>query len=176
MTARQNHSYRVSYYEKDGDGKTIGPGLDATIYQPAPDFRFLNDTGNSIFISGYVVGDRLTFELYGTKDGRAAVVDGPHLLTSTPPGDPIYAPTDTLKPGEQKQIEHPHPGGSAIATYHVTYADGTVKEQVFKSFYRPWPAQYLVGVDPATLPPATTPGTTTNTTPATPPTVSPTPD
>jgi len=29
---RRNHSYRVPYYERDGEGNFIGPGLDATIY------------------------------------------------------------------------------------------------------------------------------------------------
>jgi len=142
---RQNHSYRVSYYEKDGEGNRIGPGLDATIYSHKPDFRFLNDTGNSILIQGFVEGDRLTFELYGTRDGRTATVDGPKTLSSSAPGEPVYIETDALPEGETKQIERAHPGGSATATYRVRYPDGTAKEQVFKSYYRPWPEKYLIG-------------------------------
>ena len=145
VTARRNHSYRVSYYETDGDGNYIGPGLDATIYSPQPDFRFLNDTTSTILIRGYVEGDKVTFELYGTKDGRRSEVDGPYTLSTIPPGDPIYAETDTLPPGEKKRLERAHPGGSAIATYKVYYPDGEVKEQVFKSYYRPWPERWLVG-------------------------------
>lgn len=148
VTARRNHSYRVSYYEKDGDGKYIGPGLDATIYDPNPDFRFKNDTAHSILVTGYVIGDRITFELYGKKDGRTGTVTGPTLLSSSPPGEPIYIETDDLAPGEKKQIEKPHPGGSASATYVITYADGRTDETVFTSSYRPWPAQYLIGRDP----------------------------
>ncbi len=147
ITARTNHSYRVVYYEKDGEGNYIGPGLDATIYQPAPDFKFMNDTSSNILLQAHVDGDFLTFDIYGTKDGRTSKIDGPHTLTVTPAGDPIYTATDTLAPGEQKQTEHPHPGGSATATYTITYADGTTKQQVFKSFYRPWPARFLVGTD-----------------------------
>lgn len=145
ITARTAHSYRVSYYEKDGDDKYIGPGLDATIYQPQPDLKFVNDTGNTILIWGYVKGDKVTFEIYGTKDGRKPEVIGPNKLSETPPGDPIYTETDTLAKGITKQIETPHPGGTATATYRVTYANGEVKEQVFKSSYRAWPAHYLVG-------------------------------
>lgn len=152
VTMRRNHSYRVSYYEKDGNGTRIGPGLDATIYDPQPDFRFKNDTANPIMIIGYVIGDKATFELYGTKDGRTASVDGPHQLTETPSGDPIYIETTDLAPGVKKQVETPHPGGTAIATYSVTYADGHVNKQVFRSSYRPWPAQYLVGVAALTSP------------------------
>ncbi len=145
VTARRNHSYRVSYYETDGDGNYIGPGLDATIYSPQPDFRFLNDTTSTILIRGYVEGYKVTFELYGTRDGRKSEVDGPYTLSIIPPGDPIYAETDTLPPGEKKRLERAHPGGSAIATYKVYYPDGEIKEQIFKSYYRPWPERWLIG-------------------------------
>ncbi|MDA2922859.1 VanW family protein [Patescibacteria group bacterium AH-259-L07] len=145
ITARRNHSYRVPYYEYDGEGDFIGPGLDATIYNPDPDFRFVNDTEAAILIQGYVKGDKITFELYGTKDGRVAEVDGPHTLSTLPPGPPIYAETDTLHKGVTKRIESAHPGGEAVATYKITYPDSSVKEQVFKSYYRKWPARYLVG-------------------------------
>ncbi len=152
VTERQNHSYRVPYYERDGNGNTIGPGLDATIYSPRPDFKFKNDTGNTILLSGYVHGDKVTFELYGTSDGRHSVIDGPHLLSSAPAGEPIYIETDTLPKGERKQIEKSHAGGSTVATYTITYPDGTTNEQVFKSVYRRWPAQFLVGTKEATPP------------------------
>ena len=146
ITARRNHSYRVSYYEKDATGKKIGPGLDATIYQPQPDLKFKNDTANPIMIIGYVIGDKATFELYGTKDGRASEIDGPHQLTDIPVGDPIYIQSTDIPVGTKKQVETPHAGGTAIATYTVTYADGHKDTTVFHSSYRPWPAQYLVGV------------------------------
>lgn len=148
VTSRQNHSYRVSYYEKDGDGRDIGPGLDATIYSPRPDFKFKNDTGASILIQGSVRGNKVSFELYGTRDGRVSSIDGPRTLTTLPPGDPIYADTDTLPVGTTQQIEKPHPGGQAIATYTVKYADGKTVTQTFKSSYRPWPARFLVGTKP----------------------------
>jgi len=145
VTARRNHSYRVPYYERDGEGNFIGPGLDATIYSPNPDFRFRNDTESYILIQGYVEGDKVTFEFYGTSDGRKASVDGPHTLSEVPAGDPIYRETDTLPAGETKKIDTAHPGGVAVATYTIEYADGTVEEQEFKSYYRKWPAKYLVG-------------------------------
>lgn len=146
ITARRNHSYRVSYYEKDGNGRYIGPGLDATIYEPDPDFRFRNDTGNPILIVGYVAGDKLTFEFYGTKDGRTSAVSGPTVLTETPPGEPVYIETTELAPGVKKQVETAHPGGSTTATYTITYADGRMEAQEFKSWYRRWPAVFMVGV------------------------------
>lgn len=146
VTARRNHSYRVSYYERDGNGAYIGPGLDATIYEPEPDFKFRNDTAHPILIIGYVVGDKVTFELYGTKDGRKSSIDGPYLLTETAPGEPVYIETTELAPGVIRQVETAHPGGSTIATYVIAYPDGHVASQEFRSYYRRWPAKYLKGV------------------------------
>ncbi|MEK7600380.1 MAG: VanW family protein [Patescibacteria group bacterium] len=154
VTARRNHSYRVSYYENDGDGKFIGPGLDATIYEPYPDFRFKNDTAYPVLLYGFVKGDRITFELYGTADGRSSHIAGPTTLTEVPAGDPIYTDTDTLPRGVVKQIETPHPGGSAVANYTITYPDGTEQRQEFVSIYRPWPARFLVGTGEPVAPAA----------------------
>lgn len=156
VTSRRNHSYRVLYYEKDGAGRFIGPGLDATIYDPDPDLRFKNDTGQPILIYGYVVGTKITFELYGTQDGRTAAIDGPHTLSEVPAGDPVYVETDTLPQGTTKQVEKPRPGGTTIATYTVTYPNGKVVKQEFRSFYRRWPARYLVGIAPIAATPTPT--------------------
>ncbi len=152
VTQRRNHAFRVSYYEWDGDGKFIGPGLDATIYSPEPDLRFKNDTATAILIYGYVKGDQVTFELYGTSDGRTSEVKGPVLLSETPAGDPIYESTDLLPKGVTKQVETAHPGGVAVATYGITYPDGNVVTKEFKSSYRRWPARYLVGTGEETQP------------------------
>ncbi|MBI1888817.1 MAG: VanW family protein, partial [Candidatus Spechtbacteria bacterium] len=108
VTQRRNHSYRVPYYEKDSEGRVIGPGLDATIYSPAPDFRFKNDTKFYVLIQGFVEGDKITFEIYGTSDGRKSVIDGPRTLMETPAGEPIYIETDTLAKGETKKIDTAH--------------------------------------------------------------------
>lgn len=150
---RRNHSYRVSYYEKDGDGDHIGPGLDATIYNPWPDFKFKNDTSAHILIEGHVEGDKITFNFYGTKDGRTSAIDGPYTIASTAAGADVYIETDTLAPGEKKQIEKPHPGGTATATYTIHYPDGTDVVSEYRSVYRNWPAQFLVGVTTATSTP-----------------------
>lgn len=144
VTERQNHLYRVSYYEPP-------VGLDATIFDPAPDFKFLNDTPGYILIQGFVTGTRVTFDLWGTKDGRTASVSVPQILSTTPAGDAIYTNTDTLDKGVTKQIEHAHDGMVTTATYTVT-KDGKTTTQVFKSIYKPWPAQFLVGTREPTAP------------------------
>lgn len=70
ITERQWHSYPVEYYKPYG--------TDATIYDPAPDFKFLNNTKHYILIQGEMDGDILKFNYYGTSDGRSVRFDGPH--------------------------------------------------------------------------------------------------
>ena len=140
VVERTNHAYRVGYYERG-----VGPGLDATVYIPNPDFKWKNDTGHAVYIQSYIKGTTITFELYGTKDGRASTISAPQILEETPPGDPIYSDTDTLFKGETKQVETPHGGAKTLVTYTVTRDGQQINHQDFRSTYRPWPAQYLVG-------------------------------
>jgi vancomycin resistance protein YoaR len=144
---RRNHSYRVTYYELDGDGNNIGPGKDATIYEPAPDFRFKNDTATSILIRTYLANaDKLVFEFWGTKDGRLAEQTNSVILTSTPPPPKKTIKTTTIPPGTTKCTEKPHPGATAKFTYSVTYPSGEKKDETFMSYYKPWGEVCLTGV------------------------------
>ncbi len=143
ITQRRNHSYRVSYYEPP-------VGMDATIYDPAPDFRFLNDTQHHLLWVTRVIGTELVFEIYGTPDGRVASTTEPIVYNHTDPGEPRYVETDELEPGVKKKVESAHWGADAIFTYTVTYPDGTVKEEDFKSHYVPWKETWLIGKEATT--------------------------
>ena len=151
IVERQNHSYRVSYYEPP-------VGMDATIYDPAPDFRFKNDTTGYILVQGTIKGKTITFDFYGTKDGRTVALSTPVVTDVTPPGDPIMENTDTLPTGETKQVDHAHDGATASFTYTVMTKDGQqLHHNTFVSHYVPWPARFLVGtgpVAPTPTPPA----------------------
>ena len=153
ITVRQNHSYRVPYYERDGDGNDIGPGKDATIYDPAPDFRFLNDTGHYILIMTAIEKNKLSFTFWGTKDGRVAMQTKAKVFNIVPPPEKKVVPTTDLKPGEEKCTEHAHMGSDAVFTYTVTFPDGSVKTKDFKSHYKPWQEVCLEGVEPSQMPP-----------------------
>ena len=78
ITQRKNHSYPVHYY------KPIG--FDATVYIPAPDLKFVNNTNNHILLNTFVEGNELVFQIFGTKDGRVVEVDGPHITQRKPDG------------------------------------------------------------------------------------------
>src|SRR3989344_3616614 len=143
ITQRRNHSYRVIYYEP--------AGMDATIYDPAPDFRFLNDTKNYILFTTKIVGDDLIFEFYGTRDGRQVDLgpNPPKIYNVVSPGEPRMVETEELKPGEKKKVESAHAGADTYFKYTVTYPDGTIKEQDFYSHYIPWKEVWLVGKEPS---------------------------
>ena len=148
VTMRQNHSYRVPYYERDGAGNYMGPGKDATIYDPWPDFKFLNDTGHAALLMTNIDGNRVTFTLWGVLDGRKAEQGTVRVWNEVPPPEKKVIETTDLKPGQTKCTESPHPGADTSFTYTVTYPDGTVKKTDFKSHYRPWGEVCLVGIDP----------------------------
>ena len=84
---RHPHAYRVSYYEP---GSPVG--IDATIYSPSTDFKFLNDTPAHILIQTNVntVSNYLKIEIYGTSDGRVATIFSNN--SSTP--NPVLAETN----------------------------------------------------------------------------------
>ena len=137
ITARQNHSYRVSYYEP--------AGTDAAVYIPNPDVRFINDTKNYILIQSRISGNDIYFDFWGVKDGRVASSTKPTIFNIAKPAPKKTIVSPDLKPGETKCTESAHNGADAFFDYTVTYADGQVVTKRFKSHYVPWQAVCLVG-------------------------------
>ncbi len=147
ITERRNHRYRVGYYEPP-------VGMDATIYEGSPDLKFVNDTPNYILIQSHIEGTKITFDFYGTKDGRRSETTAPVVSDIVNPPDPDYVQTDTLLEGTTKQTEKAHAGANAAFTYSVFNADGSVhNKQTFTSHYVPWRARFLVGTKKADTPP-----------------------
>lgn len=149
VTDRTNHSYRVSYYEPP-------IGLDATIYLPKPDFKFLNDTPGYILIQARVVGNKVIFELWGTSDSRTSAISTPVVTNIIDPPPPIYVDSDTLPLGETKITDHSHVGATAVAHYTVTRNGQIINQQTFKSIYKALPERGLHGTN-ASLPPTNPP-------------------
>lgn len=141
ITARRNHSYRVSYYEP--------AGMDASVYDPWPDIKFLNDTDNYILIQSRIEGDILYFDFWGTGDGRVASTTKPVLYNIVNPPPTKLIETDKLAPGQRKCTESAHNGADAYFDYTVTYPEGAtstpIKETRFKSHYVPWQEVCLIG-------------------------------
>lgn len=115
ITARRNHAYPVSYYNPQG--------MDATIYIPRPDLRFINNTPGNILIQTKLDGTELTFQFYGTDDSRKIEIDGPHITERNPDGsmktyftqkvtssDGKIVLDETFRSSYDSPDKYPHPG------------------------------------------------------------------
>jgi vancomycin resistance protein YoaR len=142
IVERRPHSYRVGYYEQG-----FGPGLDATVYYPTTDLKFKNDTAAYLLIQPTIDNPTytLTFEIYGTSDGRVSKVSKPVITSSIAPAADLYVDDPTIKTGVTKQIEHRAYGARVVFDYHVERGGEVLIDQKFVSNYRPWQAVYLRG-------------------------------
>ncbi|MBD3311661.1 MAG: hypothetical protein GF349_04190 [Candidatus Magasanikbacteria bacterium] len=145
ITQRRNHSLVVHYYNDPVNGL---PGTDATIYDPAPDFRFLNDTDNYVLIQAQADYNRmeLIFTLWGTDDGRTAYFTHPTVTRWIPYGETREVETTKIAPGE-RECQHAYTGADAFFTYFRQLPDEEEEKRVFTSHYRPLPQICLVGVE-----------------------------
>jgi len=143
ITARRNHSYRVSYYEP--------AGMDAAIYIPNPDVRFINDTPNYILIQSRIKNNDIYFDFWGKSDGRIATTTKPVVYNIIKPAPTKYIETDELDPGQKKCTESAHNGADAYFDYKVIYPEGStttpVQERRFSSHYVPWQEVCLIGIN-----------------------------
>lgn len=139
---RRAHAYRVGYYEQG-----FPPGLDATVYSPTTDLKFKNDTPAYILIQPKIDINNLnlTFEIYGTDDGRVATTTKPIITSQTAPPADSYVDDPTLPLGTIKQIEHKAWGAKVIFDYKVVRNGETLIDQRFTSNYRSWGAVFLRG-------------------------------
>lgn len=156
ITQRTSHSLVVKYYSDPRNGN---PGTDATIYEPSPDFRFLNDTGNYIFFQALMdekMGD-LRFVFWGTKDGRQGSYSAPNVSKWYPPPAPKEIKTTDLPVGT-KECQNAFKGADTSFTYTVEKSDGTKTERVFTSHYRALPQICMIGATPEEVAGQTTDG------------------
>lgn len=143
VTDRRNHSLAISYYNDATNGN---PGTDATLYDPAPDFKFKNDMPTYLLLVTNADSEKgeVTFTFWGTKDGRQGSYEPPTVLTRTSPGPKEYKESATLAPGKE-ECQHAFPGYTTTFNYNVSYADGSLKTTEFFSSYRALPEICLVG-------------------------------
>jgi vancomycin resistance protein YoaR len=142
ITERWPHTFRVSYYEPP-------KGLDATIYSPSVDLKWVNDTGQFILIRTHVDKEQKTliFRFYGRSPGRTVEMDGPHESRLVRPDPPIYREDPTLPQGTKKQIEWAK-DGQDVTVHRIIKENGQeVQRDTFFSRYQPWQAVYLVGTE-----------------------------
>ncbi|MBU0646048.1 VanW family protein [Patescibacteria group bacterium] len=144
VSERRNHSLVVSYYNDPSNGN---PGTDATIYDPAPDFKFFNDTGHHVLFQAEMIDEikELRFTFWGTSDGRTGSYTPPVVLRWIGVGEPVEVETMDLEPGE-RECQYAHIGADTQFTYTIKRPNGEEEKTVYDSHYRPLPKMCLVGV------------------------------
>ena len=121
ITARRNHAYPVQYYNPQG--------MDATVYIPRPDLRFINNTPSHILIQTKIEGTELIFKFFGTNDGRQVEIVGPKIIERKPDGsmkttfsqkvsakDGTLFINDTFNSSYDSPNNYPHPGAETDLT------------------------------------------------------------
>lgn len=147
---RNQHTYAVSYYSQ-----ILGHGLDATIYLGGPDMKFKNDTGHYILMQTYTEGDfELYIVFYGTPDGRHVNMEGPYLSNHINPPPTEYVPTPRLPVGQTLDLEHAHPGFTAIWYRHLFDKDGKETKEPIETHYKAMPEKIAIGAAATATPPA----------------------
>ncbi len=143
IVERHAHAYRVHYYEEGG----FKAGLDATVFSPSVDLKFKNDTPSYILIQTKtdLSVPSLTFELYGTSDGRSTQILNHVVYGQTPPPPDLYQDDPTLPPGKIKQVDFAAWGAKASFEYKVTRGNDVLQDQTFTSNFQPWQAVFLRG-------------------------------
>lgn len=142
VVERWAHAYRVHYYE---EGSQLG--LDATVYSPSVDLKFKNDTGAYILIQASVdeKKDKVTFDLYGTSDGRQSTISKTRVWDVTPPPPDLYQDDPTLPVGVVKQVDFSAWGAKTAFDWTVARGSEILEKRTFYSNYQPWQAVYLKG-------------------------------
>jgi vancomycin resistance protein YoaR len=139
---RVEHAYRVGYYE-EGEGA----GMDATVYEPIVDFRFMNDTPYHLLIETYFDPNNstLTWKFYSTGTNRRVVKEGPYIKNQTSPPPAIYHANAALGAGQIRQIDYAV-SGADVYVYRTVYQGDQIiiDHEEFHSHYMPWADQYEV--------------------------------
>ena len=143
IVERHAHAYRVHYYEEDGSP----PGLDATVFSPSVDLKFKNDTPAYILIQTKIDLENLTltFNLYGSKDGRTSQVYNAKIWDQAAPPPDLYQDDPTIPKGTIKQVDFAAWGAKTSFQYKVTRAGDVLEDTTFYSNFQPWQAVYMRG-------------------------------
>ena len=148
IVERYPHAYRVGYYEQTTQGYDPDmAGLDATVFVPMVDFKFVNDTPYWLLMETYFNASRrsLTWKFYSTSDGRTVEweTSGPQNIVNPP--DPVYEENPELAEGEIKQVDWAAEGAD-VTVNRVVYRDGQVLfSDTVITHYMPWGDVYQYG-------------------------------
>src|SRR5262249_34361950 len=118
-----------------------GVGLDATVFTPEVDLKFVNDTPYYLLMESVFRGAdaSLSILLFSTSTGRTVIKDGPVLSNVVPHGPTKYQENPAFAPGQQRQVGYAVDGVD-VHVYRTIMQDGkvVVNHEDFYSHYLPW--------------------------------------
>lgn len=139
VTERHNHSIYINHYPK---------GRDATVTGGGKNLRFVNDTGDYIWIRGSSDGTTTTISIYGTSDGRKVSYTVGNFYNIHSSSGTVTVKDPTLKVGTTK-VSPGQTGRQLKTTRLVTAANGTVlHNDTWISTWPMYPIQIAVGTKP----------------------------
>ncbi len=151
IVERYAHSYRVGYYER---GDPEGVGLDAAIFTPDLDFRFLNDTPYHLLIetSIYPGTSSIEFRFYSTSTGRQVVKAGPEVVDIRAALPTTYEANAEIPLGQERWVDFAAEGAYVEVTRTILDANGNqIDREIFASQYQPWGARVQVNPNDSRL-------------------------
>lgn len=157
IAERHPHAYRVGYYEQLSGPRWSAnlAGLDATVFVPIVDFKFVNDSPYWLLMETYVHPQayNIMWKFYSTGDGRTVEwhTTGPTNIIEAP--KPQYEENPDLANGEVKQVDWAADGAEVTVTRKVTRAGEIIIEDTFYTKYQPWRAVYQYGPGTEGMPP-----------------------
>lgn len=144
IAERHEHAFRISWYEELGEP----PGLDAAIFTPYNDLRFVNDTGGWLLLQSGIDLDRqrLYMALYGPASAdREVAMDYRVLSRTAAPRQPVYIDDPSYPRGYFRRSDTAR-GGMTVEVYRTVRANGVVlANDTFFTKFEPWPNIYVRG-------------------------------
>ncbi|MFM8322546.1 MAG: VanW family protein [Chloroflexota bacterium] len=148
IVERYSHAYRVGYYEQTAGGYDESmAGLDATVFLPLVDFKFVNDTPYWLLMETYYYPNSrsLTWKFYSTKDGRTVEWETSGLQNVIDAPDPTYEENAELPPGKIVQVDWAADGADVTVLRTVYKAGAAMFTDSFVTHYLPWADVFQYG-------------------------------
>lgn len=143
ISERHEHAFRIGWYEELGEP----PGLDAAIFTPYNDLRFVNDSGGWLLMESYVdlERQRLTVALYGPPTGRSVSYEHRVLERTPAPTMPVYVNDPSQPRGYLRKSDTARGGIKVVVTRTVTRGGQVLSRDSFPTVFKPWPNIYVRG-------------------------------
>ena len=126
-------------------------GMDATVYFPLVDFKFVNDTPYWLLMETYFnpTSQSLTWKFYSTSDGRTVTYEASGPRNIVPAPEPLFEVNPDLKQEQIKQVDWAADGADATIVRTVWKNGAVYFTDTFTTHYEPWQAicQYGQGTE-----------------------------